>query len=396
VFSTRLPSSLATNRLTEAIARRRATAKPFIDLTLSNPTRAGFEYPRALLTPLADQRGLLYTPSAFGAIEARRAVAGEFGRHGVEVSPERIVLTASSSDGYSMLFKALADAGDEVLIPRPSYPLFEHLTRLDSLMPKPYSLEYHGRWSIDFPSVERALSPRTRAILVVSPNNPTGSYVRRDEFDRLVALARSRDLAIIADEVFADYELEPGSASAAARAAAPSPALTFAIGGLSKSAGLPQVKLGWIAAGGPPLLVAAALERLEHVADTYLSVSTPIQQAAPELLRAAAPVRAQIADRVRQNYQQLKTDTAAVPSCTALPSEGGWYAILQVPTLEPEEDLALRLLDAGVLAHPGYFFDFTRESFLIVSLLAERDAFRDGLSRILRHFACNVPADQHV
>lgn len=396
MFSTRLPSSLATNRLTEAVACRRAAGRPFVDLTLSNPTRAGFAYPRDLLTPLADERGLIYAPSAFGAIETRCAVAGDFGRRGIEVSPDRIVLTASSSEAYSMLFKALADAGDEVLVPRPSYPLFEYLTRLDSLTPRPYGLEYHGRWSIDFPSVERALSARTRAILIVSPNNPTGSYVRREEFDRLAALAGPRDIALITDEVFADYELEPGSAAAAAQAPTVSAALTFAIGGLSKSAGLPQVKLGWIAAGGPPALVSGALERLEHVADTYLSVSTPVQYAAPELLRASAPVRAQIADRVRQNYQQLKTDAAAVPSCTALRSEAGWYAVVRVPTLEPEEELALRLLDAGVLAHPGYFFDFPRESFLIVSLLPEPDAFRDGVARILRHFACSVPADQHA
>jgi aspartate/methionine/tyrosine aminotransferase len=328
--------------------------------------------------------------------EARRAVADDYARRGIDVRPERIVLTASSSDAYSMLFKTLADPGDEILVPHPSYPLFEYLTRLDGLVPRPYTLEYHGRWSIDLDSVERALTARTRAVVVVSPNNPTGSYVRRDEYDALAAIVAGRGIAIIADEVFADYEIEDGAASASACVASSDGVLAFALGGLSKSVGMPQVKLGWIAAAGHAPTVDAALGRLEHVSDTYLSVSTPVQIAAPELLRSGAAIRAQILERVRRNYQQLRAQTAAVPSCTAFRSEGGWYGVIQVPSLEAEEELVLRLLDAGVLAHPGYFFDFARESFVVVSLLPPPDAFRDGVAAILRHFACSIPADQHV
>jgi alanine-synthesizing transaminase len=396
VFSNRLPESLATNRLTDAIRRYRSSGRPLIDLTESNPTRAGFDYPADLLAPLANPRGASYLPAPFGLPAARRAVADDYARQGITVPPDRIVLTASSSEAYSLLFKTLADGGDEILVPRPSYPLFEYLTRLDLVAARPYELEYHGRWRLDISSIERALTPRTRAVLIVSPNNPTGSFVKRDELERLALLAAERDVAIIADEVFADYELEASGGADAGRAATRTDALSFALGGLSKSVGLPQLKLGWIAVAGAAARVDAALQRLEHICDTYLSVSTPVQAAAAELLAAGASVRVQIANRVRQNYLQLKMQTAAVPSCVALTSEGGWYGILQVPSFEFEEDLVLRLLDAGVLVHPGYFFDFPRESFLVVSLLLPPDAFQDGVVRILRHFACSVTVDRHV
>jgi alanine-synthesizing transaminase len=387
VFSSRLPNNVATNRLTEAVRARR---EPFIDLTESNPTRAGLDYPADLLAPLADARGLRYTPSPLGAIDARRAVSADYARQGVGVPAERIALTASTSDGYSLLFKLLTDAGDDVLVPRPSYPLFDHLTRLDLVVPRHYDLDPHGGWAIDFDSLERALTPRTRAVLLVSPNNPTGSFVSAGELDRLAAICAARGLAIIADEVFSDYELEPGAGARAGRAAVRGDVLSFALGGLSKSVGLPQVKLGWIAAGGPEPQVTAALEGLELICDTYLAVSTPAQLAAPALLERGAIVRSQISTRVRTNYQTLQRLAGAVPSCRVLRSDGGWYAVLQVPSLEPEEDLVLRLLGDGVLAHPGYFFDFPRESFLIVSLLAPGAAFAGGISRILRHFDCTV------
>jgi hypothetical protein len=385
-----MPANLAPNRLTEALRARRADGRPFVDLTESNPTRAGFGYPPDLLVPLANARGLRYAPSPLGSMEARRAVAADYERQGVRVPPERVVLTASTSDSYSLLFKLLADTGDEVLVPRPSYPLFDHLTRLDLVVTRHYDLDIHGSWSIDFSSLERAITPRTRAVLVVSPNNPTGSFVTADELDRLAAICAPRDIAIIADEVFADYELEPGAASRAGRVATRRDVLSFALGGLSKSAGLPQVKLGWMAVGGPDSLVAEALERLELVCDTYLSVSTPVQLAAAELLHRSAAVRSQIAMRIVANYRALHTAVAGAPSCRVLPSEGGWYAVLQVPSLESEEDLVLRLLADGVLTHPGYFFDFPRGSFLIVSLLPPDASFADGVSRVLRHFDCPV------
>jgi alanine-synthesizing transaminase len=392
VFSNRLPADLAANRLTAALDEMRRAGRDIIDLTESNPTRAGFDYPPDLLAPLADTRALTYAPAPFGDPDTRRAVAGEYARQGLDVAADRVVLTSSTSEAYSLLFKLLADAGDEVLVPRPSYPLFDHLTRLDLVAARPYDLDYHGRWTIDTASVERSLTPRTRALLVVSPNNPTGSFLAREELEWLAALCRERGIAILADEVFADYEIEPGASARAARVGAQRTALSFALGGLSKSVGLPQLKLGWIAAGGPPTLVEEALRRLEVVCDAYLSVSTPAQIAAAALLARGAAVREQIAARVRVNFADLSAAVAAVPSCRLLRAEGGWYAVLQVPTFEPEEELVVRLLtDRGVLAHPGYFFDFPRESFLVVSLLPPPPRFHDGIARVLRHFDCTPP-----
>ena len=318
MFSSRIPANLdAQSADATRCARAARDGRPFIDLTESNPTRAGFDYPPDLLAPLGDARGLRYAPSPLGAVEARARGGRRLRAPGRSTSPpERIVLTASTSDAYSLLFKLLADAGDEVLVPRPSYPLFDHLTRLDLVVDAPYDLDYHGAWSIDFASVERALTPRTRAVLVVSPNNPTGSFVAADELERLAAICAPRGIAIIADEVFADYELEAGR-GAAARAAsrARSDVLSFALGGLSKSVGLPQVKLGWMAVGGPDRLVAEALERLELVCDTYLvGVDAGAGCAAAELLERGAAVRAQIAARVAANYRALQAAAAGAPA----------------------------------------------------------------------------------
>jgi aspartate/methionine/tyrosine aminotransferase len=389
VFSTRLPSNLTANRLTEAVRACRAGGRPFVDLTLSNPTRAGLEYPSDLLRALADPRALQYDPRAAGAIDAREAVSADYARQGLTVPSSRIVLTASTSDAYSLLFKLLADAGDDVLVPRPSYPLFEHLTRLDLVATHAYDLDLHGSWAIDFASVERALTPRTRAVLIVNPNNPTGSFVSSGELDRLAALCAPRGIAIIADEVFADYELDPGSAAGVARATKRDDVLSFALGGLSKSVGLPQVKLGWMAVGGPDRLAAQAIERLDVICDSYLSVSTPVQVAAADLLTRGAAVRSQIAARVSANHRTLHAAVGATSPCRALRSAGGWYAVLQVPSLEPEDDLVVRLLsENAVLVHPGFFYDFPRESFLVVSLLPPQAAFADGIARVLRHFDC--------
>jgi len=392
MFSGRVPSQLARNRLTEALDAARTAEHPIIDLTLSNPTRAGFDYPADLLAPLADPRALVYSPQPLGLIEARQAVARDYERQGLDVPADRIVLTASTSDAYSILFKLLANPGDEILVPRPSYPLFDHLTALEAVATRPYDLEYHGSWAIDVTTVEHAITDRTRAILVVSPNNPTGSFIARDELERLSARCAIAEMAIVADEVFIDYELEPGAARAAGRVSSRRDVLSFALGGLSKSVGLPQVKLGWIAVSGPDHLVGAAVDRLELICDTYLSVSTPAQIAAAALMDRGAAVRVQIAERVRTNYEWLAANAAA-SSCTCRRASGGWYAVLQVPTMESEEDLVVRLLTRdGVLTHPGYFFDFPHESFLVVSLLTPETAFRDGVTRILRHFDC-TPTD---
>jgi alanine-synthesizing transaminase len=383
MFSTRVPANLTPNRLTRALMERRRAGWPVIDLTESNPTRAGFEYPPDLLAPLADPRGLIYVPEAPGHPEARRAVAAEYARRGANVEVGRIVLTASTSEAYSLLFKLLIDPGDEVLVPRPSYPLFELLTSLDGVTTRAYDLEYDAGWAIDFGSVERNLGPRTRALLVVNPNNPTGSVVSRAELERLARLCGPRDVALIADEVFGDYQLEPTARPA--QFLDQCDVLVFSLGGLSKSVGLPQVKLGWIAIAGPPSVVSQTLERLEVVCDTYLSVSTPVQLAAAELLDRGRAIRSQISERLRANYQRLNELAGSWPSCRVLPSAGGWYAVVQVPTLRAEEDLVVDLLNEdGVLVHPGYFFDFPRESFLVVSLLVPDGSFTTGTERLFR------------
>lgn len=393
MFSDRVPRDLTSNRLTAALADRTARRAPYLDLTLSNPTAAGFAYDRDLLVPLGDARGLTYAPDSLGMLAARRAVAADFSRRQVAADPTSIVLTASTSEAYSLLFKVLCNPHDEVLVPRPSYPLFEHLTRLDAVTAIPYDLEYHGRWSIDLASVERAIGPRTRAVLLVNPNNPTGNMVVGDELERVVAIARASDVAIISDEVFADYSLQERDERAGGALVERDDVLAFTLGGLSKSVGLPQLKLGWIVVSGARNTVAEAIARVEIAADTYLSVATPVQAAAAELLTAGAAIRHDIQRRVRANYARLRHLGAGIPACTVLAADAGWYGILQVPALEPEEDLVLSLLaDDDVLVHPGYFFDFPREAFLVVSLLVSEAVFDDGVRRVLRHIDQRVGA----
>ncbi len=339
-----------------------------LDLTESNPTRAGFEYPREeILDALADPRALRYDPDPKGLLSAREAVASYYG----DIPVSRILLTASTSEAYSYLFKLLCDPGDEILSPRPSYPLFEFLGGLESVRVVQYPLRYDGVWHIDFDALERAITPRTRAIVVVNPNNPTGSFLKRDEWARLQTLG----VPILSDEVFSDYAFSPDDSRVRSLTGG-SEALTFSMSGLSKIAALPQMKLGWIVAGGPGH--EAALERLELIADTYLSVATPVQIALPQLLTASIGVRAQILDRTRANLALLRRST--VP----LHVEGGWYATLQVPRTRGEEEWAMALLDQhDVLVQPGFYFDFESEAFLVLSLLTPPDIFAEGLRRLL-------------
>jgi aspartate/methionine/tyrosine aminotransferase len=379
-----MPGRLDANAIAKAIGELRRSGASYIDLTESNPTRAGFHYPADLLAPLADARGLTYRPEALGLLSAREAVAEDFARRGLEMPPDRLALTASTSEAYSLLFKLLCDPGDAVLVPQPSYPLFEHLTRLDGVRAVPYRLEYHGRWTIDVASVEAALDAGTRALLLVNPNNPTGNYTSAGDLDRIGDLCAARGVAIISDEVFADYELQPETQVLRGQLTHRADVLGFSLGGLSKSIGLPQVKLGWIGVSGPAPLVRDTLPRLELACDTYLSVSTPVQLAAPELLRRGSDVRRQIQERVRRNLVRCRALVSKHPACTLLHAEGGWYAVLRVPTLMPEEELMLRLLnDHRVLAHAGYFFDFAHESYLIVSLLPPDAAFDAGVASVL-------------
>jgi alanine-synthesizing transaminase len=392
MFASRLRRGPGRNLLSAALDRRRAAGLPVIDLTESNPTRAGFQYPPALLEPLAQPEALRYAPHPLGLAPARQAVSSDFHRRGVDVAPEHIVLVASTSEAYSLLFKLLCDPGDAVLVPRPSYPLVEHLTDLDGIIAEPYALEFYGRWSIDLDAIRRALdaSSGIRAIVLISPNNPTGSVVTPSELQQLATLAAQRDVALIADEVFADYPIALASPNGSGRrqpavnsALSQAEALTFGLGGLSKSVGLPQVKLGWIGVRGPAPLVDAALERLETICDAYLSVSTPVQLAASDLLRGGAPVRAQIHTRVCVNAAALRNAVAAHAACTLFPIEAGWYAVLQIPAVKSEETFVVDLLErTGLLVHPGYFFDFEREAFLVLSLLPEPAAFSSALATL--------------
>jgi hypothetical protein len=311
-------------------------------------------------------------------------VAREYGADAANsrIDPARIVLTASTSEAYTLLFKLLCDPGDDVLIPQPSYPLFESLTALDSVAARPYQLDYHGLWSIDRDSVMQALTPRTRAVLVVSPNNPTGSMLRNGDREWLASVAAGRGLAIIADEVFAGYPLRPGRD--ASSCVGETRTLTFVLGGLSKSAGLPQVKLGWMVVSGPEAAVEQSLVRLDVICDTYLSVSTPVQLAAASLMAAGRDMRAQIQQRLGQNLATLDSMLGAGSAISMLAPEGGWSVVLRVPATEPEEALTLRLMhEAHVLVHPGFFFDFASEAFIVVSLLPEPDVFREAMTRVV-------------
>lgn len=402
MFSRRLDWDRPENALAAAENARRAAGPLIADLTVSNPTRVGLPYPEAALRQaLADGDdgvgGLAaYEATPRGLPSARVAIAADYGRRGISVDAGRLVVTASSSESYALLFKLLGDPGDAVLVPEPSYPLFEYLARLEGVAPVPYRLAYDGSWHVDLGSVASALEAlrregrRARALVVVSPNNPTGSFIKRGELARLSALAAAAQMAIVADEVFADY---PSGVAAAAGDEAPvacaavddgASALTFSLGGLSKSCGLPQMKLGWILAGGPPSVVAAALARLELVADTYLSAGTPVQRAAGRLFDCGAAVRTAIADRVAENRARLRALLPASSPCTLLPSEGGWSAILRVPAIRSDEAWAETLLrEEGILVQPGYFFDMPPGAFLVLSLLPPPDLFAQAVARVV-------------
>jgi len=382
MFSTRLPAALAPNAITRARASLRARGITLIDLTETNPTAVGFTYPADLLASLAAADALRYAPDPLGIASAREAVAREYARSGSTISADHVMLTASTSEAYALLFKLLCNPDDEVLVPQPSYPLFESLTTLEAVRARPYRLDSHGYWSIDRQSLIAAMTDRTRAILIVSPNNPTGSLLRRDDLEWLVEVAADRRIALISDEVFADYRLRPMGFSSSCLGEPR--ALTFTLGGLSKSAGLPQVKLGWVVVSGPKDLAEEALERLAIIGDAYLSVSTPVQLAAPALIASGAAVRSQIQARLETNLACLDRLVAAHPSVSLLAPEGGWSVVLRVPATESEESLVLRLLnESHVAVHPGFFFDFDSEAYVVASLLPKPDEFETGIGKVL-------------
>jgi aspartate/methionine/tyrosine aminotransferase len=381
MFSSRLPTSLEENRISRAFAAARASGRALVDLTESNPTRVSLRYPiEAILDGLSAPGVLVYRPDPRGLAEARAAIAEHYAFVGRRVDPERLLLTASTSEAYGWLFKLLCDPGDDVLVPQPSYPLFDHLAALEGVTLRPYPLHYQDGWFVDAESLRRALGPRTRAVLVVNPNNPTGSFLKRNEAAAIEALCAERGLALIADEVFAEYAFEPDpdrvESLIGERAA-----LTFSLGGLSKLVGLPQMKLGWIHVAGPEKLRSEAESRLELIADTYLSVGAPVQEALPKLLALHDDVGAQIRSRTARNLARLAQAVRST-SLALLRTEGGWSAIVRVPATRSEEEWVLALLDAGVWVHPGFFFDL-EPAHLVVSLLLPEAEFADAIARLV-------------
>lgn len=366
-FSSRVPGSLELSRLARLIAARPAQW----DLTLSNPTIAGFDYPAGLLAALADPGAMKYEPDARGWLPAREAIARH---HGGRVSAQRIFLTSSTSESYSWLFKLLCEPGDRVLVPRPSYPLFECLAQLDGVAVDQYPLIERMDWAIDFEALEQLATPRTRALILVNPNNPTGTFLKSWELERLAEVSRRRQLPVISDEVFSGYGWSDDPAlvrSLAGETRFP----VFVLNGLSKPAGLPQMKLGWIVAP------EEAVARLEWIADAYLPVSAPVQRAAAEWLRLTPGMTEQIRARTLVNLGAAR-EALAGSAARLLPAEGGWCAVVELPKVLREEDWVAAFLDKGVLAHPGFFFDFEREAFAVISLLPAPGAFREAVNQI--------------
>jgi len=385
MFSKRTNWNLAANRYTEAIEAHRRAGRELLDLTASNPTTVGLRYGTdQILTALADPRALTYEPIAKGLLVAREAVATYYQELGVRLDPEHLVLTTSTSEAYTFSFRLLCEPHDEVLVPTPSYPLFEFLAELQDVRLVPYELIYDHGWQIDFHGLEQKLTPRSRAVIVVHPNNPTGSFVKAHEMTQLAYLCGRRDLAIIADEVFLDYSIFEAGKSFAAN----DRCLTLTMSGLSKISGLPQMKVAWIAVSGPEMLQQEALARLDVIADTYLSMNAPIQHALPVLLEERRSIQEQLRTRVRANLEELDRQLATQHLVTRLQMEGGWYAILRVPVSRSDEDLAIELITKhDVLIQPGHFYDFPNDGYLVISLITPVKTFREGLSRLLECIA---------
>jgi alanine-synthesizing transaminase len=398
-LSRRLPWDDPCNRLTLAVAERARRGRETLDLTVSNPTRVGLAYPEAELAE-ALRRGAAaaYEPHPLGLPAAREALAAALSRPGDTVEPADLVLTASTSEAYSHLFKLFADPGDEVLTAAPSYPLLDNLATLDGLVLRHFALEPGRRFRLDPGEIERALSPRTRLLALIHPANPTGSFLSPAEQDAAAALCMAHGLPLVSDEVFADYPLAaPGPLTAPGQPADPPPhpagpaagrpdLLSFSLGGLSKSAGLPAWKLAWIRAGGPPAERRRAIGALELIADSYLSVATPVQRALGEILALAPRIRGNILARLRGNLATLRAALAAHPALELIDPQAGWSAVLRVPRLESDEDLAVALLArTGVLVHPGHLFDFATDGYLVLSLLPEPAAFATAVNRLLSH-----------
>jgi alanine-synthesizing transaminase len=384
MFSNRTNWRLTRNRLTEVLDEVRSGGARVLDLTASNPTRAGLHYDEPLiLESLASSRSLDYDPQPKGLPSALAAVASYYqNQHGIHgFDPERLILTTSTSEGYSFVFRLLCNPGDELLVPKPSYPLFEFLADLQDVKLVPYPLIYDHGWQMDFPSIEKAVTERTRGVVVVHPNNPTGSYVHTQEKESLNRFCRDHELALIADEVFLDYVHDRATQQSFV---ANQDVLTFTLSGVSKISALPQMKVAWIATSGPAQEVKAAQARLEVIADTYLSMNAPIQWATPALLEQRKSIQQQLLDRVLGNLAELDRQLAAQKICERLSVEGGWYAVLRVPVMQTDEELAVDLLSRkSVLVHPGHFYDFPNDGYLVLSLITPEGEFAEGIGRLL-------------
>jgi aspartate/methionine/tyrosine aminotransferase len=374
-FSERTNWNTEESELARAHRLRLEAGEPIADLTASNPTRCGFAYDPALLAALSNPRALDYDPQPGGMLSARQAVCVYYADHGVTLQPEQIVLTTSTSEAYSFLFRLLSDAGSEILVAQPGYPLFDFLAVLDDVRLKAAPLVYDHGWQIDTQGFRRAVTPRTRAIVLVHPNNPTGHFTKPWEAAELALLCREFDLALIVDEVFLDYGFNgAGKSFAAGLEGVP----VFVVSGLSKIAGLPQMKAAWIVAGGQEAF--AALDRLEVIADTFLSMNAPVQCALPAWLEGRAAIQRQIRDRVAANLAELDRRLARLSQVNRLEVEGGWYAVLRIPAIRPDEQTVLALLERGVWVHPGYFFGMGESGWLVVSLLATEAEFSRGIA----------------
>ncbi|MFZ1975417.1 MAG: pyridoxal phosphate-dependent aminotransferase [Candidatus Acidiferrales bacterium] len=382
MFAERTNWNFEPNRLSEALARHRAAGKALLDLTASNPTECGFEYPGgAILEALGNPAALTYSSDARGLRSARESVAGYYAARGVAVPVDEIILTTSTSEAYSFAFRTLCNPGDEILVPEPSYPLFAFLADIQDVRLVRYPLVYDHAWQIDFHALEGGITKRTRAVIVVHPNNPTGHFVKAREMEALNRLCAERDLAIIADEVFLDFALTDEARFSFAGNAG---ALTFTTSGLSKISGLPQMKAAWLITGGPEHLKAAALARLEVIADTYLSMNAPVQAAMPALFEQRHGFQKQVLARVMKNLVELDRQLALQKACSRLVVEGGWYVVLRVPATRPDEEFAIELLEGrGVYVHPGHFYDFGGDGYLVLSLITREEEFREGVAAML-------------
>ena len=383
MFSQRTDWQLAPNRFSEAQTALEASGRRLLDLTVSNPTRIGMQPDPQMFHALLNPQALDYDPQPKGLLSAREAVAAYYGEpgRGAQVDPESLFLTTSTSEGYSYVFRLLCNPGDEILVPKPSYPLFEFLADLQDVKLVPYPLLYDHGWQIDFSWLQQAANDRTRAVVLVHPNNPTGSYVSQHEQAALNQFCKEHDLSLIVDEVFLDYAHD---GTPRQTFAANSGGLTFTLSGLSKVSALPQMKLAWIAVSGQPALQNSAVHRLEVIADTYLSVNAPIQLAAAVFLERRRTVQPFLLNRLRGNLAELDRQLARQKACVRLQVEGGWYAVLRVPITQSDEDLAIALMrNLSVLIHPGHFYDFPTDGYLIVSLITEPREFSEGIGKVL-------------